>query len=204
VGKGVSEKFDENEADTARRAYSREIVERAKRTARMEKVDLERMLRTESGTRPAIGRELIAQHERESNVVSTSAGEGSLWEPAALERHVRAQMQNALEPSSSVPTPLIPAPAAVPDIDPHSRPTIEAFRPIPLDPELVAPSSQEAAAESALAEPAPAPVPAPVERRGYVSIPRWLLTVGILLVVMLVVAAGAVGFVLGRGSVGAG
>jgi hypothetical protein len=33
LGEGVSEKFDESEADTARRASSREIVERSKRTA---------------------------------------------------------------------------------------------------------------------------------------------------------------------------
>lgn len=196
MGKGVSEKFDENEADTARRAYSREIVERSKRTAKMERFDLETMLRTESGTRPAIGREMIAQHERESNVTSTGAVDGSLWEPAALERHVRERIKDALEPSRA-PTPLIPAPAPVPDVDPHSRPTIEAFRPIPLDPELAAPAP--APEEKAPAEPAPAPA----ERRGYVSVPRWLLTLVLLTSVMLVLAAGGAGFVLGRRSLGA-
>jgi hypothetical protein len=65
VTKGISEKFDEHEHDTAPKAYPREILEGTKRTTKMAKVDLAE-LRTESGTRPILTPDLIERHVREN------------------------------------------------------------------------------------------------------------------------------------------
>jgi len=44
VGKGISETFDEHEQDTARRAYEKEMMEGAKRTAKISKAEIEEAL----------------------------------------------------------------------------------------------------------------------------------------------------------------
>jgi hypothetical protein len=61
VAKGISERFDEEERDTARRDYSRDVLDQAKKTAHHRIVKLEEP-RTESGTRAAITRSAIAAH----------------------------------------------------------------------------------------------------------------------------------------------
>jgi hypothetical protein len=61
VAKGISERFDEEERDTTRRDYSRDVLDQAKKTAHHRIVKLEEP-RTESGTRAAISRSAIAAH----------------------------------------------------------------------------------------------------------------------------------------------
>jgi hypothetical protein len=61
VTKGISERFDEEEHDTARRDYSRDVLDLAKRTAHHRIVKLEEP-RTESGTRAIVPRSETAAH----------------------------------------------------------------------------------------------------------------------------------------------
>ncbi|MBX3207410.1 MAG: hypothetical protein KF764_20345 [Labilithrix sp.] len=183
----MSEKFDEHEHDTARRAYPQEIVDGTKRTTKMARLDLDG-LRTESGTRPAL------THD-------------------AIERHVREKIDDALagverEDDSAA--------------DPHSRPTIEAgvFGAMPTNPEAAAwlatgaviaaaPASAPALTPPASASPAslgPASRPTPLASSSSIAPPRrapiagWVVAFVLLGLVMMVSAAGAAGFVLGRRS----
>src|SRR5262249_44322573 len=109
-----------------------------------------------------LGHETIERHAR---------GE-AVWEEAAIDRHVRAHMENALSPEHE---------------DPHSRPTVEApifHTPLPADVSRETPSAMVA---PILMPATPAP-----------SLPRALVTALVLIVVMLVSAAGVIGFLYGR------
>jgi hypothetical protein len=64
VAKGISERFDQEEQDTARRDYSRDVLDQAKKTAHHRIVKLEEP-RTASGTRAIISHNEIAAHLRE-------------------------------------------------------------------------------------------------------------------------------------------
>ncbi len=100
MSKGVSETFEENEQDTAKRGVPRELVERATRTTKMKSVDLEELVRTQSGTRPAVTASDIENHVRshiESGLVepdphsrptieAVAFHKTHVHEPAAIER----------------------------------------------------------------------------------------------------------------------
>jgi hypothetical protein len=216
VSKGVSETFDEHEQDTARRSYSKEIVDSARRTATMPAVNLQNV-RRESGTQAAVtGREVEATE-------------------AAIDRHVRERMEQALGPNPvesrlGPPTPYPPttAPptislsAAPPSVeDPHARPTMQAVvMAVPID-HVLAPASFGVATPNVddpatnASRPTPAPLAvasstsspelrtaevssveaAPSKRE--LSIPRWVLTLAMVGVLALVAAAVATGFFWG-------
>ena len=63
MSKGISERFDEHERDTAPRGYPRPL-EDTKKTTKMPAVDVDAMLRTESGTRAVVTPDAIEQHLR--------------------------------------------------------------------------------------------------------------------------------------------
>jgi hypothetical protein len=214
VGKGIPETFSEHEQDTARRAYEKEMVERTKRTAKISKAEIEAALRDSetggSGTRPAVDDSQLRQHASE-----------------ALDRDIRARMEELSPPipvaapaariSGVAPTPHGDEPA----FDPHSRPTIDAFRP---PPEIVAliEKKQAEQAEQQLDGGGPPPpsegrlptakMPAykPVaagettttksvakkSRSREILIPKWFITLCVVTVIMLIAAAGSVGFYL--------
>jgi hypothetical protein len=194
VKKGVSETFDEHEQDTARRAYTKELVEGASRTAQMPKLDLD-ALRAGSGTRPAVG-------------------------PDAIERHMRERMDRELGPPPQNENAVGPSSEGNGSIDiepdPHSRPTIEACAfatalssgAIPLSSPPPRVSGVIPSAPNAIASPyatstpsaiAFAPVtPEPVARLTPVA--KWAVAAAIVGVVFLVSAASTVGFFLGRRS----
>lgn len=138
----VGEQFDEHERDTARRDYPPELVGEASRRTLVDGGEI----RTSSGTRPAITRDLVDRH--------------------LLER-------------AAAPVP--------PDADVFSRPTV-AGMPIVTLPPSVQPSPPAAEA------PAPAPTP-----QGN-PIATWVVGVVLLALIVLVSAAGTVGFFLGRRS----
>jgi hypothetical protein len=181
VSKGVSEKFDEQEHDTARRDYPEEIVDGSRRTMKMSAIDLDG-LRTQSGTRPALG-------------------------PEAIDRHVRDRMDVAF--AAHLPTSGF-------EEDAHSRPTIEAgvLGAIPgsHDAAFVVSSAIGATAVPPRDPFAPPSRPTPLsavfsepyalEPRRSSSIAGWVVAAVIVGVLMMVSAAGAVGFVLGRRSAG--
>lgn len=176
-GRSSSDSFDEHERDTAKRAYPKEIVDGIKRTTKMPKLDLA-ALRTESGTRPALSHD-------------------------AIERHVRERMENALA--------VVEGAGAV-DLDPHARPTIAAGIP-----DSVAPKNDGEWSPQTLAAATPLPMEAlrdagpasrPTPFSASVSlptperspIPAWVVAVILSGLCLLVSAAGAVGFFLGRQS----
>lgn len=176
-GRSSSDSFDEHERDTAKRAYPKEIVDGIKRTTKMPKFDLA-ALRTESGTRPALSHD-------------------------AIERHVRERMENALAEVEG---------AGAIDLDPHARPTIAAGIP-----DSVPPKNDGEWSPRMLAASTPLPIEAP-HHAGPISrptplsatvsltgterspIPGWVVAVILSGVCLLLSAAGAVGFFLGRQS----
>lgn len=182
MSKGVSETFDEHEQDTAQRGYPKQLVERATRTTKMNKVDLERLVRTESGTRPAVS-------------------------PDDIDRHVRERMEGALSDEPRRATMPIPIPAPAAEDDAHSRPTIEAsiFKPVAstdtattAPPPALAPTASTPPLSRETPAAMVAPVARPNEKASHVSVPRWLFTLLIVGSVALAAAAGALGFVAGR------
>lgn len=189
MGDGVSDKFDEHEHDTARRAYPQEIVEGSRRTTKMARLDLD-ALRTESGTRPAL------THD-------------------AIERHVREKIEDALTDAGR----------AGGEVDPHSRPTIEAgvFGAMPaahatdwsaatsavsathpaaaaLGPAAGGPASAGGAALGPASRPTPLAASLSVAPARRAPIAGWVVAFVLLGIVLMVSAAGAVGFALGRRS----
>jgi hypothetical protein len=171
VKKGVSETFDEHEQDTARRAYSRELVEGAKRTTQMQKFDPEAALRTESGTRPALN-------------------------PDAIERHVRERMEDAISAVERV-SGTEADPHSRPTIEAGVFKAIQADN----DGAEWSPPPMAAPSAAALSAITPVPVPAPPVPHASVrpaSVPAWAIAVAVSGVLFLISAAGTVGFFLGR------
>ncbi|MBN9167053.1 MAG: hypothetical protein J0I07_39340 [Myxococcales bacterium] len=184
--KGVSEKFDEHEHDTARRDYPKEVVDGSRRTVKMAALDPS-SFRTESGTRAVLT-------------------------PDAIERHLQQRMADALadvDRTSGIEDPhsrptieagILGAIHAQPDIDfPAPSASLPAAPPVgaALPSDLLATASRPTPL-SAVAAPA---VRAPEQQRSS-SIAGWLVAVMIFGVLFMVSAAGAVGFALGRRSAG--
>lgn len=224
MGKGIPETFSEHEQDTARRAYEKEMFERARRTAKISKAEIEEALGGVAGNAnsfAATESDSQVELERRRRVLSQMASD-------ALDRDIRARMEELSPPipmaapgriSGLSPT----APQRVesdPEIDPHSRPTIDAFRP---PPEIAALIETPSASPSERPPPpsdngrlatAKMPVYRPTEGRGEdapraepknvtkpsrsreVLIPKWFITLAIVTVIMLIAAAGTVGFYL--------
>ena len=165
--------FDEHERDTAQRAYPKEIVDGTKRTTKMSKLDLA-ALRTESGTRPAL------THD-------------------AIERHVRARMEDALAEVERV--------SGI-EVDPHSRPTIAAgfSQTMPAKPPGEWSPDALAASTTLPLETPPMSRPTPLSTSVSLPMPERSpipgRVVGFILfgLLFLVSAAGGVGFFLGRRS----
>lgn len=173
MNKGVSDTFEDQEQDTAKRGVPSEIAERAKRTTKMKSVDLDQLVRGESGTRPAVT-------------------------PAEIEQLVRSQMQQGLVEPDPHSRPTIEAvafhsthpqepheptlPVAVSSLEPIARET----SPLTITPTPVRPSATTSAPITPQAPPT------------HVAIPRWLLTVMIVGAIVLIAAAGAFGFAAGR------
>jgi len=169
------DKFDEHERDTARRAYPKEIVDGIKRTTKMPRLDLAK-LQTESGTRPALSHD-------------------------AIERHVREHMEGALadvEQTSTV------------EIDPHARPTIAAGIPETVPPKRDGEWSPDSLAASTPLPLEPGSLSRPTPLASAVSlpgterspIPGWVVGIILAGLVLIVSAAGTVGFFLGRRTAG--
>ncbi len=185
MSKGISETFDEHESDTARRGYPKEIVERATRTTKMRSVDLEQLVRSESGTRPVVSADDI-------------------------ERHVRERMEGAFQGTEGPQRMTVPIPPSGTDEDPHSRPTMElgVFGAVAAESSPAATlaepegSARGRGADTLALTSRETPVSyahaTPSKERRHVSVPRWLLTVMILGAMTLIAAAGAVGFAAGR------
>jgi hypothetical protein len=86
VAKGISERFDEEEQDTARRDYSRDVLDQAKKTAHHRVVKLEEP-RTSSGTRAIISRSAIEAHlNRLPNVADDADADARPTVAAGVER----------------------------------------------------------------------------------------------------------------------
>ncbi|MDF2695202.1 MAG: hypothetical protein K0S65_3585 [Labilithrix sp.] len=123
------------------------------------------------------------------NELRTGSGTRPVLTHDAIERHVREKMEDALAPRTSHVTSIVE--------DPHSRPTIEAgmagiFDPIPVTHATDwTSSSTEAPTEPV----APASASRPVK-----SISGWVVAVILFGLVLMLSAAGSVGFVLGRRS----
>lgn len=192
MSKGISETFDDHEQDTAKRGVSQEIVERARRTTKMQKVDLD-AIRTESGTR------LIVP-------------------PSEIEQHARSRTQSASPPDEDTARETMPG-ASPWEPDPHSRPTIEAVAfhathvrtslidppglSVASSPEATAPLASSFTSPAVSEQPTPAlpssgeahPTPSPST---HMTIPRRLLAAIVIGTMFLIAAAGAFGFALGR------
>ncbi len=184
--KGVSEKFDEHEHDTARRDYPKEVVDGSRRTVKMAALDPS-SFRTESGTRAVLTPDAIERHLQQrmvdalADVERTSGIEDPHSRPT-IEAGVLgaiAAPQDIDSPAPAVSLPAAPPLAAALPNDPLAP----ASRPTPL---------------SAVAAPA---VHAPEQQRSS-SLAGWIVAVMIFGVLFMVSAAGAVGFVLGRRSAG--
>lgn len=182
--RGVSESFDEHEIDTAQRAYSKEMVEGAKRTTKMAAFNPDTP-RTESGTRPILANAAIEQHVREK-IEHTFAE--SLERSTASIEHVPIEQ------------------------DPHSRPTIEAgfltttssslpprfdLTPLPLAEVDVVVEPPPASTGVAPRE-TPTAVAPTSSALAAASVPSWAIAVALFGLVLLVTAAGTIGFFLGR------
>jgi hypothetical protein len=198
VKKAESESFDAHDVETTERtSYTRprpdagRRAEDTKRTAKIPKVDLETILRTESGTQRAISPDAITRHVEEKT----------------LENHLRAQMEDAFAV-------VIDQNAAGEEqpLDPHSRPTMEAVpkalsvgtAPVPAVawPPLAEPTPPAPATPAALPPRvalAPRPVAAVVRAPSATpSIPRWVIPAMVFSLVVLLSTAGSIGFFLGR------
>ena len=126
MNKGVSESFDPNESDTAPRAYPKEFVEGATRTATMPRVDLN-LLRTESGPRRIVLPDAVEEHGGGpmEDAAAAPSSEGSFAPTRdssstsyAFGRHSGVTATRPRDEDS--------APEVVVEGDAHSRPTIEA------------------------------------------------------------------------------
>ena len=174
--KGVSEKFDEHEHDTARRDYPKEVVDGSRRTVKMAALDPS-SFRTESGTRAVLTPDAIERHlhQRMADALADVERTSGIEDPHSRPT-IEAGILGAIPAPSDVacPAPAISMPAAAPLALP-SDPLTPASRPTPL---------------SAVAPPRSS------------SIGGWVVAVMIFGVLFMVSAAGAVGFFLGRRSAG--
>lgn len=180
--KGVSEKFDEHEHDTARRDYPKEVVDGSRRTVKMAALDPS-SFRTESGTRAVLTPDAIERHlhQRMADALADAERTSGVEDPHSRPT-IEAGILGPIPAQSDVtfPASSVSMPAAAP---PASDPLAPASRPTPL---------------SAVAGPE---VRTP-ERQRSSSIAGWVVAVMIFGVLFMVSAAGAVGFFLGRRSAG--
>lgn len=200
----ASESFGEHESKTApgkegaaptAPAYGADVRDRpdsANQTRKMPKAALEHVLRTASGTRPA-----ASAHDRArlANVIAEQLRD----DPEAHGRPTLTDPREAGQAALSLPTPLafVPVPPEATVNEPRSvtspvaagglpsAPSAPAASPAPLEPRL-APSAAEATTHRLVAP-----------RR----VPGWAFGVGMFVLVVLLSAAGAVGYYFGRLSV---
>jgi hypothetical protein len=204
----------EHEVEAAQRDFFPKPVDHTKRTTKIPKVELETILRTESGTRPIVGPDAISKHTE-----------------AKIDRHVRERIEAALltpprPPASAGQSAPPPAAIEASTEDPHARPTIDVFRAIPSslitaepvasdhapvqigspDPsdgrrfelDVVAPAVvTPAGLAPAFRAPAVTARASPAVLDGFIS-RRWLIAAAVFSIVVLVATAGTVGFILGR------
>ena len=173
--KGVSEKFDEHERDTARRDYPQEVVDGTKRTTKMAKANLSE-LRTESGTRPAITRDLI---EKMRGVLPHHSG------ASAEDAHSRPTIElttfKVMLDEQGLPTAVAQG-SSLPTLTP-SEPVV-LVTPPPISATALAPSTDSIVTTSTRRERSPIAI--------------WVIGVVLVGLVLMVSAAGAVGFFFGR------
>lgn len=184
MSKGVSEKFDEHERDTARREYPKEIVDGSKRTTKMSKFVDPGEIRTESGTRPAVTRDLIEKMRALPH--HSGSPEDAHSRPTIELTKFTVTFDENGQPIGAIPTPSTGVPTTT-----LSTSALEVPPPMTLAPPLVTPLSSRVSAVDT------APAIAPV--RGRSRIAMWVLGV-ILVGVVLMVSAAGVGFLFGRRS----
>jgi len=213
--------FDEHERDTAPRAYSQEMVDSVRSgtvpngppppvkrasdiqaTAKIDRFELEAVLRMESGTRPAVTSDEIERF-RENGVAPALDRDSSLGSASLVHRDSSLGSASLGHRDSSLGSASLghrdSSLGSASLVDPHARPTVEAI-----------PRSVIEAAEArgpterivtqplvALSMPTPTPVsriqPAPVTR-----LPRWVLPLVAVSVGIVVALAFSAGFVIGR------
>lgn len=191
----------------------------------MPAVTLDSMIRRESGTRAAVPHPAPEPHIQQSE--AQLADPASPWEQAALDRHVRERMEQALGANLGAPNPkpwtphpsiATPPTISVTEEDPHARPTMQAVvMAVPIGDVLAPPvtAPPTLAINAAASDPsrnggvppstslpfetrAPVASPLPVvPPKKELSIPHWAVTVALIGLVMLVAAAGVAGFFWG-------
>jgi hypothetical protein len=183
VTKGVSEKFDEHERDTARRDVPQEIVDGSKRTTQLGKFQLDE-IRTESGTRPALTRDLIEKmrslpHHRTASVEDLHSR--PTIELTTVKLTVDEQGQpNGVDPSS---LPTAPPPPAM---ELNTPPPI--VTPAPALAPMLTPFPARVSSEPQL----------DIVAKKKTPIAAWVVGVILAGLVLMIAAAGAVGFFFGR------
>ena len=176
--KGVSEKFDEHERDTARREYPREIVEGTKRTAKIAKVDLNE-LRTESGTRPAITRDLIEKIRDALPHHALVSSEDAHSRPTIELTTVTLTVDDQGQPLGVDPSTLPTAP-----------PPSEATTATPFPTQVATPTAIVSPSSSSSISNEKAPARSPIA--------TWVVGMIVVGIALMLSAAGAVGFFFGR------
>lgn len=205
MSKGVSDKFDEHEHDTARRAYPQEVVDGSRRTTRMAPLDLD-ALRTESGTRPALTHDAIERHVREKiDDALTDAEHASGQVDAHSRPTIEAGVFGAMPAAQATDWSAALSAAMPPGAAVSTTHLAAALGPLPASeslpgsgPSSSGPSSWNGVALGPVSRPTPlaaAPSDAPARRA---PIAGWVVAVALLGIVLMVSAAGAAGFALGR------
>ena len=190
-----AEAFPEHEADTAQRAYpaladAAEHREHGdpdpgKRTTKMAAFDLDNILRTESGTRPAISPDMIEERAREKLAASDP-----------LSRVVPNVEKGPFHPIADV------------EVQQESLATPAMAFPITALPELAKPTTPPAITPSPVASLAPRSAPEPPRTslappysthafRPTVTMSRGAFVFGVLLVLVLIGSVGVIGYELG-------
>lgn len=201
--KGAEASFPEHEADTAQRAYPaladaehREHgdPDPGKRTTKMAAFDLDNILRTESGTRPAISPDMIEERAREklaaSDPLSRLAGEFGHQDlvpnvekgPFHPIAGVEVQQESLATPAMAFPI------TALPEL---AKPTT---------PPTVTPSPITSLAPRSAPEPPRASLAPPYSAHAFrptVTMSRGAFVFGVLLVLMLIGSVGVIGYELG-------